>query len=273
MSGVDVEALAGILREAARAEILPRWRRLDPETVRVKSNPADLVTEADEGAERVIHARVAALMPEAAFVGEESVAADPKLIEAVTAADLAVVVDPVDGTGNFAAGLPMFAVMMAVVARGECIAGLIFDALADDCVVAERGAGTRLLRADSSSVPLRVAEPVPLEEMVGAASVGFLPRDVRRAVYPNLAKVRHASAYRCAGQEYRAMAAGHLHFLFYSKLLPWDHLPGALIVSEAGGFVARTDGSRYRPQDTSGSLLLASDRDSWDLLRREIFAV
>ncbi|MDR3471762.1 MAG: inositol monophosphatase [Devosia sp.] len=270
---IDITALAEILRGAAKAEILPRWRRLTPDMVRSKSNPADLVTEADEMAERFIRARVAALAPEALFVGEESVAADPALMDGIAGADLSVVVDPVDGTGNFAAGLPLFAVMAAIVAKGETVGGVIYDPFADDFVMAERGGGAFIRRADGSAVPIKAAEPVPLSEMVGAASMAFLPHPVRSSVYPNLAKVRAASAYRCAGHEYRAFASGHLHFLFFSKLMPWDHLAGSLIAREAGAYGALLDGTPYRAGLTSGDLLLATDRSSWESLRREIFVL
>ncbi|RYE75294.1 MAG: inositol monophosphatase, partial [Hyphomicrobiales bacterium] len=138
MSAIDVDALMTILRDAAKAEILPRFRRLDASMVRQKTEAIDLVTEADESAERMIKALVAELAPEALFVGEESVAADPSLLDRMNDADLAVVVDPVDGTANFAAGLPLFAVMASVVSKGETVAGIIYDPMGDDWFVAHR---------------------------------------------------------------------------------------------------------------------------------------
>src|ERR1700709_1947023 len=116
MADLDGMALANVLRDAAKAEILPRFRRLDPATVRQKSEAIDLVTEADEQAEHFIRREVAKILPQAAFVGEEAVAADPALLDQVGTADLVVIVDPVDGTANFTAGLPLFAVMASVVA-------------------------------------------------------------------------------------------------------------------------------------------------------------
>jgi fructose-1,6-bisphosphatase/inositol monophosphatase family enzyme len=273
MTTIDVMRLAEILREAAKAEILPRWRRLSPDMIRSKANPSDLVTEADEEAERFIRARVATLMPTATFIGEESVAADPALLGKVAGAELAVVVDPVDGTGNFAAGMPLFAVMAAVVAKGETVAGIIYDPFADDFVMAEKGSGAWVRRPDGTALRLRFAEAVPLAEMVGCASMAFLPPARRVGMLPNLAKVRVASAYRCAGHEYRALASGHLQFSFFSKLMPWDHLAGTLIVSEAGGHVRLLDGRPYTPADTTTDLLIAADPDSWALLRREVFAL
>jgi len=270
---IDLEALANILRDAAKAEVLPRFRRLDPGMVRQKSEAIDLVTEADEAAERRIMADVAALVPQATFIGEESVAADPSLLDSLKDAELAVVVDPIDGTANYAAGMPLFAVMAAVVANGETVAGVIYDPMGDDWVLAERGGGAWQKRPDGHAERLKSAAPVPLDQMVGTASVGFLSMDVRPAILANLAKVRLAASYRCAGHEYRTLVAGHLHYAMFNKLMPWDHLAGTLIAQEAGGYVARFDGSAYLPHHTAGGILAAPDRDSWEQLRRQVFTL
>ncbi|MDB5535233.1 MAG: inositol monophosphatase protein, partial [Devosia sp.] len=82
-----------------------------------------------------------------------------------------------------------------------------------------------------------------------------------------------ASSFRCAGHEYRMAAGGHLSFCFFNKLMPWDHVPGALICAEAGAHVARLDGQGYRAEHRGGGLLVASDRESWEMLRREVFTV
>ncbi|MBP2238500.1 fructose-1,6-bisphosphatase/inositol monophosphatase family enzyme [Sinorhizobium kostiense] len=270
---VDVAALANLLQEAAVKEILPRFRNLQTGEVRMKTEAIDLVTEADEAAERLIEARIDAVAPGAVFIGEESVAADPGLIEKLADADLAIVVDPIDGTFNFAAGLPLFGVMASVVAKGETIAGIIYDPLGKDWVIAEKGSGAWMCRPNGSQEKLTVTASVPLENMVGGASTAFYEVDDRRIVMGNLAKVRIATSYRCAAHEYRTFAAGHLHFLMYRKLMPWDHLAGTLIAEEAGAFAARFDGSRYLPAHNNGGLLLATDRESWDALRREVFTV
>jgi fructose-1,6-bisphosphatase/inositol monophosphatase family enzyme len=271
MAAIDIDKLATILRDAARAEILPRFRRLDAAAVKTKSEAIDLVTEADTEAERAIKAEVARLAPEALFVGEESVAADPGLLPKLADADLAVVVDPVDGTANFAAGLPLFAVMAAVVAGGETVGGIIYDPMGDDWFVAEKGGGAWLRRPDGEAVRLGVGAPKPLSAMVGAASVAYLPADARPRVLTNLAGVRMFANYRCAGHEYRTLASGHLDFLMYNKLMPWDHLAGTLIVAEAGGYVMRLDGEPYLSCHVDGGLLVTTNRDAWQELRRDIF--
>ncbi len=121
---LPIDQLATLLRDAAKTEILPRFRRLGSDDIREKTSAVDLVTEADEAAERFIKRGCAELMPNALFVGEEGVAADPALLGRIKDADLAIIVDPIDGTANFAAGAPMFGVMAAVVSQGETVAGL-----------------------------------------------------------------------------------------------------------------------------------------------------
>jgi fructose-1,6-bisphosphatase/inositol monophosphatase family enzyme len=274
MVAVDVPALAEILREAAKREILPRFRRLDEGMVRQKTEAIDLVTEADEEAERYIKAAVEKLVPGALFVGEESVAKHPHLLDALNGATLAVVVDPVDGTANFAAGLPLFAVMASVVRNGETVAGVIYDPMGDDFVMAEKGSGAFMRFPDSKrDIRLQVATPPPLSQMVGTVSIAFMPATNKPQILSNLAKVRVAANYRVAGHDYRLLASGHTHFTAYNKLMPWDHLAGTLIVEEAGGYAARWDGSPYLPRHRDGGLLVAGSEEAWQQLRREVFTV
>ncbi|MBY5519264.1 inositol monophosphatase family protein [Rhizobium leguminosarum] len=272
-STVDVTVLADLLRRAAKAEILPRFRRLGRADVRAKSEATDLVTEADEQAERMIKAEAQQLWPDALFLGEETVAADPDLLGRLEHADLAIVVDPVDGTFNFASGIPAFGVMASVISGGETVAGIIYDPMGDDWVMAEKGGGAWLRRPDGGAERLSVAAPVGLEHMVGMASTGYLPQEKRAEVLANLAKVRFLTNYRCAAHEYRTFAGGHVHYLMYNKLMPWDHLAGTLISQQAGAYAARFDGSPYLPHHLDGGLLITPDKASWDVLRREVFTV
>ena len=273
MPAFDITRLATILRDAAKAEILPRFRHLDAGMVRQKSEAIDLVTEADEQAERVIRAAVAEAWPEALFIGEEAVSADAALLDKLDDADFAIIVDPVDGTANFAAGLPLYATMASVVVKGETVAGIIYDPMGDDWVLAERGAGAFMRFPDGRAQRLSVATAPALEQMVGHVSITFLPAASKPKILQNLAKVRVAANYRVAGHDYRTFATGHCHFVAFNKLMPWDHLAGCLIAEEAGGYVARFDGSRYRPEHRDGGLIITTDRNTWDLLRREIFTL
>ncbi len=261
--------VAALLRRATRTEILPRFRRLAPEAVRAKSGPLDLVTEADEAAERVIEAGLRALFPRCVVVGEEGTAADASLLTKLHDADLAFVVDPIDGTANFAAGVPLFGCMAAAYVKGEVVGGWIHDPLGDDTVMALRGEGAWV--EDGAGVrlgDLRVAAPVPVSRMVGAVSWGFLPEPMKSRVVSHLPRLAASFNFRCAAHEYRLAASGHAHLLLYNKLMPWDHAPGWLLHREAGGYSARFDGSAYEASHhLTGGLLCAPDRASWEEAR------
>lgn len=270
---IDTLELAAILREAAKTEIMPRFRRLAAADVKQKTSATDLVTEADTEAERVIKREVERRWPGTVVVGEESVAANPALLDQIASADVAITVDPVDGTANFAAGLPLFAVMAGVVVKGETVAGIIYDPMGDDWMMAERGGGAWLRRPDGASERLGVRSPAAIEDMVAHVSIAFLPRERKPELMANFSRFRISANYRVAGHDYRTFASGHCHCVMFNKLMPWDHVPGALIAEEAGGYVRKFDGSIYRPADFSGGLLLATDEESWRVLRREIFTL
>jgi fructose-1,6-bisphosphatase/inositol monophosphatase family enzyme len=269
---MNIDRLAAILKEAAQQEIMPRFRRLDEGTIETKSNAFDLVTEADKGAERVITEAIRAHNPNTVVIGEEAVAANPSLLDGHFEDRIVIYVDPVDGTANFAGGLPLFAVMAAVVDRGETVAGVIYDPVGDDFVMAERGCGAFQVFPDGRTMRQKFAAPVPLSEMGGLASTAFYPPEQRRTILSNLAKIRMYANYRCAGHEYRYAAGGNIHFVSYAKLMPWDHVGGALIMRECGAHVAKFDGTEYRHTDLGGGLLVAPDQESWTEIQREIFA-
>lgn len=269
---VDLDWLTALVAEAADAEIMPRFRRLEKGGIRRKTSVFDLVTDADESAERMMTERLAARYPEALVVGEEACEKDPSKLGALPQAALAFVLDPVDGTFNFASGVPLFAVMLSVVRGGETVAGIIYDPVARSWTVAAKGAGAWFQAADGARIPARAAAPAPIEEMLGAASWQYFTEAQRTGLALNLTRIHSQVNYRCAAHEYRLLAAGVTHFSIYAKLMPWDHLAGALIHAEAGGYSAMLDGSAYGAGKTSGGLLLAPDRESWTMLRRELFA-
>lgn len=255
--------VAELLRAAARAEILPRFRRLGSGEVRQKTGPLDLVTEADEAAERLITAGLLRQFPGSVVIGEEAASADPSCLRHLADADLAFVVDPVDGTANFAAGLPLFGVMAAAIARGEVVAAAIYDPICDDMALAIRGEGAWSEAPDGRRTDLRVAEPVAPARMTGNVSWRFLPERQRATVCANLPRLGGVWDYRCAAHAYRMVCSGHCHLLFFNRLMPWDHAPGWLLHQEAGGYSARFDDAAYTPLQTGGGLICVPDRESW----------
>jgi len=267
----DLAEIVQLVRAVARTEIMPRFRNLAPGDVQVKSGPLDLVTTADEQAELRLTTGFGRLFPGCVVVGEEAASRDPALLELIVDAELCFVVDPVDGTANFCAGLPLFGTMVAVLRRGVVVGAVIYDPVGDDTAMAVAGQGAWLENAAGERTALQVAAPVPLAMMAGTVSWKYMPEPPQSLVCRNLPKVGAAWDYRCAAHQYRMLAAGHCHFAVYHRLLPWDHAAGWLLHREAGGWSARLDGGAYSPAHTTGGLICAPDEASWHTLRAALF--
>ncbi|CAN7409599.1 inositol monophosphatase [Rhizobium leguminosarum] len=273
ISDQDILFLGDCVREAARAEIMPRFRNLGAGDISEKTSAVDLVTQADLLAEHRITAALRERFPAALIVGEEAYDADRSVVPALADAELAFVIDPVDGTFNFAAALPVFGTILAVTVKGETVAGIIHDPVLGDTVTAIKGAGTFLTRQDGQSTKLKVAEPASLNQMVGGMSWGHMDEPDRSRICANMAKIRMTFAFNCSAYEYWMVASGKLHFIGHTKLMPWDHLAGVLAHQEAGGHTAKYDGTPYRPGETVGGIISAPDKESWQLIRREIVGI
>ncbi|WP_458096874.1 inositol monophosphatase family protein [Roseomonas sp. WA12] len=275
MRSFDDAALAEvdrILRAASRAEIMPRFRRLAAEDIRTKSGPLDMVTDADEGAERLIIAALSESFPGCTVVGEEGCAANPALLDRLADAPLAFVVDPVDGTANFAAGMPIFGCMAAAFVHGEVVAAWIHDPVGEDSLISAAGEGAWITGVEGRrGARLRVAAPVPVGEMVGCVSYGYLPEPRKSHVAARLPRLAKTWQLGCAAHEYRLLAGGHIHLSLYNRLMPWDHAPGWLVHRETGGYAAQFDGSLYHPATArTGGLICAPDQTSWHAARQAL---
>lgn len=267
MNQQALDTVVDLLRRVAAQEIMPRFGRLQRSQVREKTSSFDVVTEADEAAEQAITAGLKAAFDGADVVGEEAVGRDPSLLSLLATSDRVFVVDPLDGTKNFACGLPLFGVMVAALVRGEVRASVIHDPVGQTTACALRDRGAWLLAPDGSRTSLRVARALPVGQMHGIVSTNFVPEPLRTRVNGRLSCLASSNWFRCAAHEYRLAAAGFSDVLFYNKLMPWDHAAGWLLHREAGGYSAHFDGSPYLPTHTTGGLLCAPDQASWEQVR------
>ncbi|MBB2169557.1 inositol monophosphatase [Gluconacetobacter aggeris] len=267
VSRAHMRTVLDIMRQAAADRIMPSFRRLDADAIRCKTSKLDVVTVADEAAEHDMTEAFLRLSPGAAVIGEEAVCARPGLLDAIEDADLAYVIDPIDGTANYAAGVPLFGVMVAILRRGEIVGAAILDPICNVAALAVRGEGAWQVGPDDAERPLCCARPVPAAEMTGNASWRYLPPPIRDLVARNLPRVMGSWDFRCAAHEYLMLVDGKCHFLLFNRTMPWDHLAGWLIHHETGGYCAHFDGAPYRLTDRAGGLLYAPDRASWQDLR------
>jgi fructose-1,6-bisphosphatase/inositol monophosphatase family enzyme len=257
---VDNEKVRRLIVEVAESEVMPRFEKLEAGDVSEKS-PGDFVTIADVASEQRLTPALRDLLPGSLVVGEEAVAADPAVLALLDGDDPVWVVDPIDGTANFAAGIPMFAIMVALIRRGETLAAWIHDPVKRITASAMAGEG-----AWCEGKRMRVAPGLAPDSMSGALSLRFGNRQLARRIGGRSNLVGSVFNFRCTGHEYLALAGGKAHFALYNRLYPWDHAPGQLIHREAGGFSARLDGSLYTPRETGGGLLLTPDAASWQAL-------
>jgi fructose-1,6-bisphosphatase/inositol monophosphatase family enzyme len=262
-----LDQVADLIREVAATVVLPRYRHLADGDVQEKS-PGDLVTVADQESERVLTAGLVALLPGSTVVGEESVAADPRLLERVGDDGPVWIVDPIDGTNNFAAGKTPFTIMVALARSGELTASWILDVVGDHLTVAEAGAGTY---RDGVQVKTRTDDP-GAAALRGVVAQSYLPPPLRSVAAANAHLLGEVTGGRhCAGYEYPSVAIDEQQFALFWRILPWDHAPGALIIREAGGAIRHLDGSPYHPTDSEHGMLVASNDDVWHTVRDTLF--
>lgn len=257
----EIDQVTAIIAETAQELIVPRFGRLEPGAIMEKA-PGDLVTIADQESEVRLTARLPGLLPGSRVVGEEAYAKNPAVLDTLDGDDLVWIVDPVDGTANFAAGRPRFGTIVALVHRGETLMGWIHMPLDNQTAWAVKGEGAWL---DGQRLLLR--QPGPLSTLRGGFNLVKSPPGYAAGVVRLGDAVASRTPVNCAGADYIDAAAGRVDILSYRKLFPWDHAAGVLLHAEAGGWAAVLDGTRYRPTLRQGPILAAPDEASWQAAR------
>ncbi len=250
------------MRQTAEIDLLPRFGKLSAGEVREKK-PGDLVTVADVAAEKRLTEGLQRILPGVVVVGEEAVAADPALIKAIGSEERAWIVDPLDGTSNFAGSRPRFAIIVALAERGRTIGGWVYDPLGRRAAAATLGGGAWL-----NGEKIRFPSATALADMSGYVGFKFKRQFLEKANPERLKLVKGMGSLFCAGLEYIEMLAGNSHFNLYRFVKPWDHAAGTLMVEEAGGRAAHFNGDDYRPTVHQGGVLSAVDPASWRELHR-----
>ncbi|MEM8693923.1 MAG: inositol monophosphatase [Pseudomonadota bacterium] len=259
-----------LVRRAARAEIMPRFRKLDSGEVSKKSSVSDLVTKADTAAEAMITRGLQIAFPSALIVGEEAVETDPKLLDKIGDADLCFLIDPVDGTWNFANGMPVFGTMIAVCRFGVPAFGLIYDPVGDDLILTDDKGRAQHRAASGRNRTLATAGEKPLAELSGYGETWLMPEDVRTVAANRFSEFQSVTSLGCSAYHYRLLAQGAVDFVLASKLSPWDHAAGVLLCKQSGGHAAMLDGKDYNATRREGYLLCASSRAVWETVGTQL---
>ena len=265
-TALDASVLA-VIKDAAARAVMPRYQQLEAHEV-IDKSPGELVTVADREAEEILAEGLARILPEAAIVGEEACEANPALMDRLGDA-LCWIIDPIDGTSNFAAGKPPFGIMVALAEAGETIGGWIYDPLHGRFCTAHKGHGAFI---DGSAVTARTSGQTP---PIAAISLVFADPTRREALKTHIAPhYTLVDIPRCAAEQYPRIVLGQNDITIFERTLAWDHAAGVLFLNEAGGKVARPDGAPYRvDQHLRPSLIGAASPALWDELAERMAAL
>jgi fructose-1,6-bisphosphatase/inositol monophosphatase family enzyme len=254
---IDPRAVADLVRRIADEELIPRFGVLESKEIWSKpmpGDPDDIATAADRIVEERLSSALLRMLPGSAVLGEEASHGDSSRARIWDHDGPVWVIDPLDGTRNFAAGNGDFGVMVALVFR-ETRAAWIYLPLARKMFWAERGAGAYRngVRLDSQSAQRRS----PLR---GSIYTRFMPEEIRAALVTRAGKLKADMPLTgSAAIEYTSLCTGEKDFVVYHRLLPWDHAAGALLLIEAGGAAFYSDGKPYSPARETGPMLLIAD--------------
>lgn len=260
-------AVRSLILKAVETAILPRFGQLNESEISEKT-PGELVTIADRECEALLSAGLTHILPDARIVGEEACAADEALLEGLEEGRIWLV-DPLDGTANFATGKGPFGVIIALADQGELLAGWIYEPLLNRMCFAAKGGGA-FVSIDGKLAPVWAAPSK--STIVATLATQFMPMPIREAVDLAASEFELEPIPRCAAAHYPALAFGTYQLALFQRTLPWDHAAGALFLTEAGAHIARWNGDPYVFHDGGVGILAASDGETWKRGASAIFA-
>ena len=239
MSEIDNDEIRGILYQISKEIILPKFKRLIPSDINKKDN-GSLVTSVDVDVENKLKNYLLKLLPNSLFVGEETFSKYPKIIQNYDEKNFCWTVDPIDGTSNFVKGLDKFAIMIALTFKDQIIQSWIYKPVIEEFSYAILGGGT-FINGEKfmNSIEVNISKPT------GSLSSKYWDENYKRKISNLKNKIPIADSYKCIGFEYVDIVKNIRNFIILSKLLPWDHIPGTLLIKESGGHIKHFDNSPY----------------------------
>lgn len=239
MNEINNEQIKSILFEVSKEFILPKFKNLKSEEIQFKNN-RDLVTEVDLAVEEKLNNILCSLLPNSLFVGEEKFSLNSKIFDCYKQNQYCWTVDPIDGTANFVNGKEKFAIMVALTFSDQIIQSWIYKPLTEEICSALLGEGTFI-----NDEKIIITNNRNISEASGSISSKYWNETFDLKMKEIRPKFKHVKSYGCIGFEYLEIATNIRDFAILSNLSPWDHIPGILIVREAGGFDIHFDKTPY----------------------------
>lgn len=247
-----LDRVAEIIVRTAKTEILPRWRNLSSQQIREK-NPGDIVTEADEAAERALAAALTSAFPGSMAIGEEAVAHDPSVLDALTGDKPVWVADPIDGTAAFAAGHERFTVIVSLIERGETQAAWIYAPTSEDMIMAAPGLATTINNAPAAMGRADIAQARVL-----ALNPVFMSAQGRSGLRQLTLSAASVAISIGIGADIMDVVRGRADAAVFTTRKPWEMPAAKLLIEAAGGTVCDSHGDAFAPLDQPQRPLVAA---------------
>jgi myo-inositol-1(or 4)-monophosphatase len=233
LSVPELKTLRALVRMCAQEELQPRFA----DVARHLKLDGSVVTDADHAMQSRMQSELAAHWPGIALLGEEMPAGEQAALAAANPHGLWVL-DPVDGTSNFAAGIPFFAVSLALLVEGRVEIGVVYDPVRDEAFYAQRGKGAWL---NGLSLGTRAPLDLPLSRSIAVVDFKRLERDLAATLgaRPPYGSQRN---FGSSALDWCWLADGRFHVYLHGGQKLWDYAAGSLILSECGGRALTLDG-------------------------------
>lgn len=246
----DLHALENLIRTVAKQEILPRFNR----TKCTFKQDGSTLTEADLATDQRIQKNLAFMYPEIAFLSEEMELKQQEYL--LQTADLLWCLDPLDGTSNFASGLPLFATSLALFQKGEVVIGLTYDPVRDEMFSAVKGQGAWL----NGQVLHCHNTDFPLNKTVAIVDFKRLTSTMQQSLLTKKPFGSQRNIGSCV-MEWAWMAANRGHIYLHGGMKLWDLAAGTLILAEAGGYSSTLEGDPvFKPKMEPRSVVASPDK-------------
>lgn len=250
----DLKELEQIIRTVSQEEILPRFNKVSYE---VKAD-GSLLTEADLSTDKRIRENLKQYWPDIAFLSEEMERSEQEKL--IKNSKQLWILDPLDGTSNFAAGIPLFATSLALINAGKVVMGMTYDPVRDEMFSAVKGQGAflngRKLQCSDSGFTL--------DKAIAIVDFKRLKRPLAEQLMINPPYKSQRNIGACV-LEWAWMAANRGHAYLHGGMKLWDLAAGTLILEEAGGYACTLEGETvFKPAMTPRSVILSPDKEIFD---------
>ena len=253
MNEINNNEIKSILFDLSNKYILPMYRNLkDTDVMKKKNN--DLVTSVDLQVEKKLNNILCKLLPNSLFVGEEEFSKTPNILNNYFEKKYCWTVDPIDGTTNFAKGKEKFAVMIALSFGDQILQSWIYKPLTEELCYAIKDGGAML-----NEKQIKMINSLSIDKTKGSISSKYWDDNYLNIIKNIKNNFGEVKSYGCIGFEYIDIASNIRDFAVLSKLSPWDHLPGILIIREAGGFDSYFDKGIYNHSLQKKNLIVTRD--------------